>query len=52
MQSIVVREKKLPLVLSWCEHGADNVLCIGFIRRGFYWGDTTPMRPEPNHIRY
>jgi len=22
------------------------------LQRGFHWGDTTPMRPEPNHIRH
>jgi len=23
-----------------------------FLRRGFHWGDTTPMRLEPNYIRH
>jgi len=27
------------------------VLSVRFIRRRYHWGDTTPMRPEPNHIR-
>jgi len=26
MQSTIVREKTHPLVLSWLEHGVDNVL--------------------------
>ena len=25
---------------------------VRFIRRGYHWGDTTPMRSEPNHIRH
>ena len=25
---------------------------VRFIRRGYHWGDITPMRPESNHIRH
>jgi len=25
---------------------------VSGLQRGFHWGDTTPMRSEPNHIRH